>query len=254
MAKKLTLKNLCPPFIVDHLSRTKRALDDRRRRKMAVKEIFTEIYDNKLWGGGTGKFHSGSGSADDAVTEPYIRKISKYLSSYPKKPSVVDLGCGDFSVGRHLVRYCSKYTGVDIVAKLIRELNKTQASTSVKFLCVDIIDKEPPAGDIAFLRQVLQHLSNEQILKILPKLKKYKTVFITEHYPSKSAGITHNKDIVPGSAIRLYKNSGVYLDKPPFNIPKNKLKLFLQVQGSGLGKGLDQGVIRTYKLDWSAKK
>ena len=97
-------------------------------------------------------------------------------------------------------------------------------------------------------------MSNEQILKILPKLRQYKIVFITEHYPTPNSGIIPNKNMVPGSAIRAYRNSGVYLDKMPFNVPKDALQLFLEVAGVGMGKGFDQGVIRTYKLEFSANK
>jgi len=215
---------------------------------MAVGDIFSEIYNNKLWGDGSGDFDSGLGSSEEQVTKPYVTKIANFLKTSKTKPKVVDLGCGDFRVGKNLACYCREYTGIDIVRKLIDKLNKTASSASVKFKCLDIIDDELPSGDIVFVRQVLQHLSNEQILKILPKLKQYAVAFITEHYPSDNPKIKPNKDIVPGSAIRLYTNSGVYLDKPPFNLPKSSLELFLEVPGTGMGKGQDQGVIRTYKV------
>jgi len=38
-----------------------------------------------------------------------------------------------------------------------------------------------PEGDICFVRQVLQHLSNDQIAGVLPKLGKFRWCFITEH-------------------------------------------------------------------------
>lgn len=252
---KQVTKSLCRSFIAKSYSRVKIALDEKRRRKMPVKEIFTEIYSNNLWNDSSKKFHSGAGSTEESVVRPYIKKMSGFLKAYgPGKPRVVDLGCGNFEVGRHLAGYCSKYIGIDIVPKLINELNKTKATKSVQFLCLDVIDNKLPEADIACVRQVLQHLSNEQILKILPKLKRYKTVFITEHYPTDYPGIIPNKNIVPGSAIRAYKNSGVYIDKAPFNIPRNALELILEVPGVGMDKRLDQGVIRTYKLVWPVKK
>ncbi|OGX15781.1 MAG: hypothetical protein A2166_03095 [Omnitrophica WOR_2 bacterium RBG_13_41_10] len=222
---------------------------------MTVKEIFTEIYDNKLWGNGLNKFYSGPGSAEELIVQPYVQKISDFLRAYiPKKPRIVDLGCGNFEVGKHFIDYCSEYIGVDIVPKLIEELNKTKATSAVNFLCLDIIDDELPNGDIAFLRQVLQHLSNEQILKILPKLRKYKIVFITEHYPTPNPGIVFNKNMVPGVRIRLEENSGAYLDKMPFNIPRDALQLFLEVPRVGMGKECDPGIIQTYKLEFSANE
>jgi Methyltransferase domain. len=225
---------------------------------MTVKEIFSEIYNNKLWNSGPVKFFSGPGSAEESIVQPYIQKISNflkdYISSISKKPRIVDLGCGNFEVGKHFVDYCCEYIGVDIVPQLIEELNKTKSARSVRFLCLDIIDDELPDGDIAFLRQVLQHLSNEQILKILPKLRKYKIVFITEHHPMPNQNIVYNKDMVTGDAIRACSNSGVYLDKMPFNIPEDALQLFLEVPGVSLGKGYEQGFIRTYKLEFPANE
>jgi SAM-dependent methyltransferase len=233
-----------------------RSQNNKRRTNMSVQEIFTEIYNNKLWGdNGLNKFYSGPGSTEESVAQPYIQKISDFLKAYiPKKPRIVDLGCGNFEIGKHFIDYCSEYIGVDIVPKLIEELNKTKATSSVKFLCLDIIDDELPGGDIAFLRQVLQHLSNEQILMILSKLRKYKIVFITEHYPTPNPDVVPNKNITSGVGIRLSKNSGVYLDKMPFDISKHALQFFLEVPGAGMDKGQDQGVIQTYKLEFSVNE
>lgn len=244
--KKIDLR---PAFASKIYGRLRIALDSRRRRKMSTRKIFTEIYEKKLWGGKE-EFNSGSGSSEGSVTAAYVKKITAYLKSQRKKPTVVDLGCGDFQIGRQLTAYCSSYTGVDIVPNLIKKLDKTAKTKNIKFLCLDIVADPLPAGEIVFVRQVLQHLSNDQISAILKKLKAYKTVFVTEHYPTDRAKIKPNKDIVAGSAIRLYQNSGVYLDKPPFNLPKKFMKKILEVPGTGMGKGFDQGVIRTYQIDW----
>jgi hypothetical protein len=57
-----------------------------------------------------------------------------------------------------------------------------------------------------------------------------------------------NLDKVQGSGIRLYDNSGVYLDRPPFNIRPSDLELVLEVSGHGFGGLYDPGVIRTFRL------
>ena len=221
---------------------------------MTAKEIFREIYSKKLWGYSSKEFFSGFGSEEKAVVQPYVQKITDFLKAYtksnPAKPRIVDLGCGDFEIGKHFVEYACEYIGVDVVPELIEYLNKTKAKGSLRFLCLDMAVDQLPDGDIAFLRQVLQHLSNEQILKILPKLRKYKIVFITEHYPKQNPWIKYNKNMVTGQSIRMVRNSGVYLGKPPFNLPKAALQLVLEVPGISIGKGYEPGVIRTYKLEF----
>ena len=63
---------------------------------------------------------------------------------------------------------------------------------------------------------MLQHLSNADIEKVLKKCRKYAHVIITEHQPV-GDNIIPNVDQKIHAGIRLGANSGVYLDKPPFN-------------------------------------
>ena len=160
----------------------------------------------------------------------------------------LDLGCGDFTVGRHLLAQCSEYVGVDVVPDLIDHLRATVQHDHVRFLCLDITSQDLPEGDVCLLRQVLQHLSNAQILKIIPKLYKYQRVYVTEHYPADTKEIVPNRDKIHGADIRLYDNSGVYLDLPPFNLPSSMLELILEVRAGDFGDLYEGGWIRTYML------
>jgi hypothetical protein len=76
-----------------------------------------------------------------------------------------------------------------------------------------------PNADLCLVRQVMQHLSNAEISRLLGKLKKYPYVIVAEHYPE-TEGMP-NIDIVHGSNTRIEKHgSAVYLDKPPFSVSK----------------------------------
>ena len=218
--------------------------------KRTVKAVFSEIYKEKIWGATENGFCSGSGSSIETIRQPYIDMIIRYLQSSNEGMTVVDLGCGDMEIGRRLIHDCDTYVGVDIVPEVIKEHKNTHWDKDVQFYCRDIIEDMLPDGDICLLRQVLQHLSNDEILKILPKLKKYRVVFITEHYPTNNTGIIPNKDMIHGPGVRVYDNSGVYLDKPPFNIPESNLQITLKVPGTSLGQGFDPGEIVTYKLEY----
>lgn len=58
---------------------------------------------------------------------------------------------------------------------------------------------------------------------ILPKLSRYRCVFIAEHIPNREKSYTPNIDKAQGPDIRLYWKSGVFLDKKPFSISPNQL-------------------------------
>jgi hypothetical protein len=64
--------------------------------------------------------------------------------------------------------YCGKYTACDVVPALISRNQIEFSHLNVDFRCLDITHDDLPGADVAVLRQVLQHLSNAQILKIVP--------------------------------------------------------------------------------------
>lgn len=183
---------------------------------ISTKEVFTKIYTNNVWGGEAGTFCSGSGS-QIAVARKYCEMVKEFVMRHDVK-TILDLGCGDFNVGKNLQVQGAKYVGIDIVQPLIdRNINEF-GSNNIEFRCVNIIVDELPEADLVLVRQVLQHLSNDQILKVLNKLKKYPFVLVSEHYPAEGVHVVPNIDKPHGSDTRLVDNSAVYLDKPPFNV------------------------------------
>ncbi len=249
---KAWLKRFVPDFVLRAYHRRKRAQEARRNANRSPEEVFSEIYREGVWGGGPEPFYSGSGSSEETIVKPYVAAVKAFLRAYPSgKPAVVDLGCGDFSVGRQIVEDCASYTGVDVVPDLIRHHQETVADPRVKFLHLDIVRDELPPGDVCFVRQVFQHLSNDQISRVLAKLGRYQTVFVTEHYPHDAPGVVPNRDKVHGGGVRLFEQSGVYLDEPPFNVPRSDLELVLEVPGPSFGKLYGPTVIRTFRLTFS---
>jgi hypothetical protein len=179
---------------------------------------FSRIYRDGLWGRKlTQRFYSGPGSHDRVIVEPYVRAVRDYILSLGDPPDVVDLGCGDFNVGRQLRDVCRNYIACDVADDLIRHNSRALRKIRVDFRRVDIVEDPLPEGRVAFLRQVLQHLSNEQIARVLPKLKNFKFVILTEHLPI-ARDFPANLDHTHGAGIRVTKNSGVVLTAPPFNL------------------------------------
>lgn len=227
-----------------------RALRDAAGRYAATlqssERIFTAIYRHNQWGGSAGGICSGGGSADPLIMDRYLGMLRHHalLAAY-HEAAFVDLGCGDMLIGQHLIPLCRSYLGVDIVKFLIVRHQAQLGSAAVRFMHLDIINNELPPGDVCFLRQVLQHLSNKQILKILPKLKQYKYVYITEHVPTVAAAGRPNLDKPHGKGIRLDRNSGVDLTAAPFGLPSNQVTVLLEVAGNAHGGDSDPGLIRT---------
>lgn len=244
------LRKVIPAPALETIRRIRAAIATRRDARSSREEVFTRIYRNREWGGVKGEFCSGDGSTQEAVVGPYVAAVLRVVRDNQLENSrFVDLGCGDFRVGRQLVGECASYLGVDVVRALIERNNRHSSSDTVAFECADIVTSPLPPGDVCFVRQVLQHLDNTEISAILRKLEQFKLVFVTEHYPADADLQTRNLDKVHGGSIRLDRGSGVYLDAPPFNLPSQAISDLLAVPGAtGDRNGKAYGVIRTFVL------
>jgi SAM-dependent methyltransferase len=212
---KQTLKRLLPKPILTLKRKLHVALTRRRWARLTLAEVFRKTYDEKLWGTSPGShFCSGSGSRG-RVAQAYIEFVRTFISRHGIQ-SVVDLGCGDFFIGSQIAPLVPRYLGVDIVPELINHLNATHGSPHVQFRCLDITTHSLPGADLCLVRQVFQHLSNDEIRRVLPKLQAFPFVLVTEHYPAEARVVVPNRDKPHGPDTRLVDDSGVYLDQPPF--------------------------------------
>jgi hypothetical protein len=186
------------------------------------REIFTNVYKKKLWGVASPEnespFYSGPGSSDPQIVDPYVNTVKLFFSSLPTKKKAVDLGCGDFRVGSRIVDSFDSYTACDVVPELVHYNQRYWRHLPVEFRVVDLVKDEIPTGDVLILRQVLQHLSNDDIYKFIQLIPRgFGYLLVTEHLPSEMDFIA-NKGKASGSDIRLGIGSGVVLTKPPFNM------------------------------------
>lgn len=196
--------------------------------------VMKQIYAQYLWGGKEHDFYSGEGSHNPSITKPYLETVIAFLKAKQPKLTVCDLGCGDFNIGRHLVNYTQTYYAIDIVDALIERNKKLFKAKNLIFQCLDISKDVLPNADCAILRQVLQHLSNEEVLKIISQLYQYRYIILTEHLPF--GNFVPNKNIISGQGIRLKYESGIDLSKEPFNL-KTINELTLSDLDFGKGKG-----------------
>lgn len=181
-----------------------------------TKKAMEQVYEMNLWGFNSSQFYSGEGSHQPEIIIPYIEFVISFLTSFNKQLTVLDLGCGDFNVGKEFVKYTQKYIGIDIVTNLINYNKDTFKDDNLEFLCLDVSKDELPKADCVIVRQILQHLSNSEVKNIVEKLYNYKYIILTEHLPNEE--FTPNKDIISGQGIRLKKQSGINLLEHPFNL------------------------------------
>ena len=201
------------------------------KKPWPTKAAMAQIYENNLWGGGSSAFYSGLGSHHPETVGLYIAAVSTFLKGFEKPPVVCDLGCGDFNIGKKLMKYTKRYIAVDIVPELIAHNRRTFNADNLKFHTLDIATEDLPSGDCAILRQVLQHLSNAEIKKVIEKLYDFKYVILTEHLPE--GDFEPNLDIISGQGIRLKKGSGVVVSASPFYFKAKEERQLLSVPAPG---------------------
>lgn len=181
-------------------------------------------------------FYSGWGSHDMTYIDPYCNLIKQFIDKYDIT-KICDLGCGDFYVASQYINKSISYDGIDIVDEMIKHHNEKYGTDNVHFYCLDIVEDELPDAELCLIRQVLQHLSNDEVKRILDKTKKYKYVIITEHVVEKRYAKKWNADKKHGDHIRTLNRSGLYFDEEPFNleietlldIPCNETKNFERI-------------------------
>jgi SAM-dependent methyltransferase len=241
---KHLIKPLVPQAALRFWRATKAARLDARFADKSPAEVFSTIYKDGLWYGDDPRdLNSGTGSREERIVQPYIEALRTFCNALPVRPDVVDLGCGDFNVGARLRDAAQAFVACDVVPAIIERNRQLFAELEVDFRCVDIVSESLPKGQVAFLRQVLQHLSNVQVSAVVRKLPStYEWVVVTEHLP-KSVNFRPNIDKPTGPGTRLRLGSGIVVTEAPFALLTREQHSLCSIED-------DSGVIRTtaYRL------
>lgn len=171
-------------------------------------EAFDTIYRQNRWG--SDESLSGKGS-----TLAYTRRLRASLSrclAELKTGVLLDAPCGDFNWIQHVrLPPGTRYIGGDIVAPLIEELREKRGDETHEFRRLDIVEEPLPAADLWLCRDVLFHLSNDEILKVLRNFSRSSIPYLlTTTYRFEKS----NSDIKSGG-FRF-----INLGLPPFALPK----------------------------------
>ena len=244
------LKLIIPKFILSFIKKKYEYFLLSKYKNLNTQEVFKKIYKNKVWTPENDKknynFYSGLGSHLDDFTSPYIEKVVNFLNSFEEKKEVLEVGCGDFVISSKIAPYSKKFIAGDIFDEIIEFNKKKYKDLNVDFRTLDLTKDVLPNADICIVRCVLQHLSNELIIKFLTNLSnKFEYLIITEHYPDDNEEFVPNKDIITGPDIRLSQNSGVDLSKSPFNLNYKNKSFLCRTKSPSVGGYL---ITEIYKL------
>lgn len=199
-------------------------------------DTFTLIYNDAMWGSlksGTRRFCSGPGSYDKAIAGGYVSHVNAFLDGFSAPPRVVDLGCGDFNVGKQILPHAGHYLACDVVPDLIAENRRLFSADNLEFRVLDMAADPLPRGGVTFVRQVLQHLSNDDIAQFTAKVaESCEYLVLTEHLPP-IQDFLPNLDKLRGPETRISMHSGVVLTAPPFNLAAKSERILCEFEGHG---------------------
>jgi SAM-dependent methyltransferase len=211
------IKSLTPAVLREYRQRWLVRRTRKRSRRRSVAEVFADVYRRQQWTRESGqRFSSGWGSGT-AYSQPYCDWVTSFAREHGIT-RLVDLGCGDFRVGQSLLAGGPfSYVGVDVVPELIAYNQARFAGPQARFECLNIIEDDLPSGQLCLIRQVFQHLSNQQIRAVLDKCAVYPRILVTEHiYVGPDS--RPNVDKPHGPDTRVSDRSGVFLDRSPFDL------------------------------------
>lgn len=185
------------------------------------KAVFSGIYDNKIWHGG-----SGAGSDPDN-TAAYRAFVEDYIKSNNIR-SVIDLGCGNWSSSRLINWDGVEYLGIDVVASVIKENIRKHAKPGISFQAMDFYKGELPDAGLVIVKDVMQHWPSDMVNNFIPKLRKYKHSLITNTsiiYDSEDDSELLKEPAI-NSEIELGRMRPIDLSKPPFGHKVKELFLY----------------------------
>lgn len=157
---KQMIKSLIRP-VVSHS-------DNNTGQTELLKNKFSDIYENNIFGGQVSR--SGEGS-DFVQTEVIRQQLPKIIKDYSIQ-SFLDAPCGDWYWMKETELGVKEYIGVDIVESLIEKNTNLFGNSNNTFLCLNLAVDPLPKVDMIFSRDCLVHLNFEDALHIINNFKK----------------------------------------------------------------------------------
>lgn len=149
-------------------------------------QIFREVFEQNVWG----SEESVSGPGSTLESTKLLRKKLSYAFSLLGIRTLVDAPCGDMNWMRHLDYKFTKFIGVDIVQKLIENLNNGPFPPNYHFQINNITTDILPTADAIFCRDCFVHFPFDSInaAQSLWKRAGFKYAFVTT-FPNQEVNV-----------------------------------------------------------------
>lgn len=179
-------------------------------------ELYRWVYENNQWGRSPSGDRYWSDSPTE-LTQPYRDYVACFIREHPEIRRVVDLACGDHKLAAEIDLGDTHYVGVDIYDRLIEHNRRLFGDQRHEFLVCDLVEDELPPGDLCLLSMVLYLMSFEHVRAVLPKLRQYRYVLITDGQADIPPTERRNIDKPTGKYTpRDLFGNGFYLELEPF--------------------------------------
>jgi hypothetical protein len=138
---------------------------EQKRRRTA--EVFTGLWRNNGWGDPETRSGSGSTLAATETLRAHLIQLCQFLGVR----QLVDLGCGDVNWMSRISQSFDLYLGLDVVPDLIAANERAFGGRCGHFFALRDGSLDPlPKADAILCRDVMTHLSNDQVLAVLRKI------------------------------------------------------------------------------------
>ena len=125
-------------------------------------DVFNKIYSTSHWG-----YKSGIGSYPENATA-WTSIVNSFLEK-EDITTVLDIGCGDWRLGKTYRLENKQYVGMDVSSVIVNDI-QPNSKENIKFIHGDASVTDLEKTDLVLIKDVLQHLPNSDVLKILNKV------------------------------------------------------------------------------------
>jgi hypothetical protein len=169
----------------------------------SAREIFRKIYQDNYWGNSDSRSGAGSDLSQTAEVRERLPELINALSIQ----TMLDIPCGDLHWMKELSLNVD-YVGADIVPELIQRNKSLYGNGCRSFATLDLTSDDLPRVDLVFSRDVMVHLSFEDVFAALNNIRRSGSKYLlTTTFTKRLA----NTDIPTGHWRPLN------FQKPPFN-------------------------------------
>lgn len=176
-------------------------MDDWSSQKFAEKYELSKSDWGGHSGGGSTLYHSG----------PYRLFLESFIRNN-RIQSVCDVGCGDWQFSRMIDFGAATYSGFDVVEEIVKNNERRFASPKCSFNLMPQLLTSIDGRDLLVIKDVLQHLSNDNIMKFVRELlPRFKFCLITNSFQKIHSA--QNVDVLDGE-FRC-----IDLSIAPFEVP-----------------------------------